>query len=133
MARQFVEEIIVGDGLDKLKDYLTDDYVDHSLPPGVPAGAEGLKQLIGMFKGASPDLKVTYEDMIAEGDKVVMRVTNTGTHKGEMMGIPASGKSVNFSEIHIMRVAGGKFAEHWGLEDNMALMQQIGAMPEMGG
>ena len=89
--------------------------------------------MVGMFKGAFPDLKVTYDDVIAEGDKVVMRVTNSGTHKGDMMGIPASGKSVNFAEIHIVRMVDGKFAEHWGLEDSMTMMQQIGAMPEMGG
>ncbi len=119
--------------MDKIGDYLTDDYVDHTLPPGVPTGVEGFTQMIAMFKGAFPDLRVTVDDMIAEGDKVVMRGTNSATHKGDLMGIPASGKPINFSEVHIVRLVDGKLAEHWAVEDQMTMMQQIGAIPEMGG
>jgi steroid delta-isomerase-like uncharacterized protein len=131
--QQFIDDIIVGDKIDKLGDYLTDDYIDHSQPPGIPPGIEGFKQMIGMYKRAFPDIKVKVDDIIAEDDKIVMRGTSSGTHKSDLMGIPASGKSVNFAEIHIMRVVDGKFAEHWGIEDNMTLMQQIGAIPEVGG
>ena len=85
-----------------------------------------------MFRSAFPDFKVTIDDMIAEGDKVVVRGTWSGTHKGEFMGIPATGKSVSFGVIDTVRIAGGKMVEHWGLMDNFRLMQQLGVIPAPG-
>ena len=67
--------------------------------------------------------------MIAEGDKIVGRVTLTGTHQGELMGIPATGKKVSFSEIHIVRISNGKVVEHWEVADTMSMMQQLGVIP----
>ena len=79
--------------------------------------------------GAFPDLHVTVEDLIAEGDKIVGRVTLTGTHQGELLGIPATGKKVAFSEIHIVRISNGKAVEHWEIADIMSMMQQLGVIP----
>ena len=84
-----------------------------------------------MFRTAFPDFNVSIDDMIAEGDKIVARTTWKGTQKGEFMGIPSSGKRVSFSVIDIIRISGGKFVEHWGLMDNSAMMQQLGAVPNM--
>ena len=70
--------------------------------------------------------------MIAEGDKVVVRSTWSGTHKGELMGIPPTDKSVSFGVIDIIRIAGGKFVEHWGQTDEMGMMQQLGVIPAPG-
>ena len=86
--------------------------------------------LATMLRSAFPDLKATIEDTIAEGDKVVIRMTWRGTHTGgEFMGIPATGKSVSIGVIDIIRISGGKAVEHWGQMDSMLMMQQLGAIP----
>ena len=103
--------------------------MDHEEGLGLPEGIEGVKAYIRMFHDAFPDIRATVEDVISEGDKVVARVTVRGTHEGELMGVAASGKSVQFESIDIVRVQDGKAAEHWGVTDAMTLMQQIGAVP----
>ncbi len=87
------------------------------------------RELITAFLGAFPDLHVTVEDLIAEGDKIVGRVTLTGTHQGELMGIPATGKKVSYSEILIVRISNGKAVEEWEVSDTMSMMQQLGVIP----
>lgn len=104
--------------------------VDHEGMPGIDtSGPEGMKRLIAVFRSAFPDLKMSAEDMIADGDKVAARVTMRGTHKGEFMGVPATGKWVEVSGIDIVRFEGGKAVEHWGITDTMSMMQQLGALP----
>jgi steroid delta-isomerase-like uncharacterized protein len=110
--------------------FLAPNFVEHEeLPPGLPSDREGAKQLFAMLRGAFPDFKATLEDMVAEGDKVVMRMTWSGTHKGEFMGIPPTGRYMSIGVIDIIRFAEGKAVEHWGQTDTMGLMQQLGAVP----
>ena len=107
------------------------DYVLHGtgvLPDLDPAG---VKQLYTAFLTAFPDMHIVVEDMIAEGDKVVCRVTLRGTHQGEFMGIPPTGKQVSWTGIGIDRFKDGKFVERWMNEDDLGLMQQLGAIPQM--
>ena len=85
-----------------------------------------------MVRSAFPDMQATIEDMIAEGDKVAVRYTGTGTHKGELMGIPATGKQIAVTGIEIIRIAGGKMVERWEAFDNLSFMQQLGVIPPMG-
>lgn len=92
-------------------------------------GAELLKQVFARLHRAFPDLHITVEDLIAEGDKVVGRNTVTGTHQGEYMGLPPTGKSVTYNEIFICRLADGRIAETWGVVDVLSQMRQLGAMP----
>ena len=92
-------------------------------------GAELLKEVFGRLLRAFPDLRVTVEDVIAEGDKVVARNTVTGTHRGEYMGLQATGKSVTYNEIFIARFAGGRIAETWGVVDVLSQMRQLGVIP----
>ena len=133
LFRQMVEEVFNRGNLSKADELLAPNFVEHEeLPPGIPAGREGVKQLTSMLRSAFPDFKATIDDMIAEGDKVVMRQTWSGTHKGEFMGIPATGKRVSFGVIDIVRMDGGKCVEHWGQMDSMGLMQQLGAIPAPG-
>ena len=103
--------------------------VDHNLMPGQAPGLEGMQQMMTMFLGAFPDLHSTIDVLMAEGDLVAGRMTTTGTHKGDFMGIPATGKQVKFTEVHIVRIANGKAVEHWGNSDDMAMMQQLGVVP----
>jgi steroid delta-isomerase-like uncharacterized protein len=105
------------------------DVIAHSLMPGVPSGLEGGKAVHQMAVASFPDFHVTIEDMIAEGDKVVARMTFRGTHTGSaFMGLPTSGRPFTFSATEIFRIAGGKIVEHWGEEDAVGWMQQLGAM-----
>jgi steroid delta-isomerase-like uncharacterized protein len=93
-------------------------------------GAELLKEVFGRLHRAFPDLQVTVEDVIAEGDKVVARNTVTGTHQGEYMGIPPTGKSITYNEIFMVRLASGRITETWGVVDVLSQMRQLGAIPE---
>lgn len=133
LVRRMVEEIFNRGNIGRADEFLAPDFVEHEeLPPGMPSGREGVTQLTAMLRRAFPDFKATIDDMVAEGDKVVLRMTWRGTHKGEFMGVPPTGKSVSFGVIDIIRVAGGKLAEHWGQMDSMGLMQQLGAIPAPG-
>jgi predicted ester cyclase len=133
LFRRLMEEVFDRGNISLIDELFAPDFVEHEeLPPGIPAGSEGVKQLSTMFRSAFPDFKATIDDMIAEGDKVVVRGTWSGTHEGEFMGIPPTGKRVSFGVIDIVRIAGGKFVEHWGQMDNMGLMQQLGLSPAPG-
>jgi steroid delta-isomerase-like uncharacterized protein len=133
LMRRFVEEIFNRGNLNRLEEFMAPNFVEHEeLPPGVPRDREGVKQLTLTLRSAFPDFKATIDDAIAEGDKLVVRQTWTGTHKGDFMGVPPSGKKVSFGVIDILQFSDGKILAHWGMIDNMGLMQQIGAIPAPG-
>jgi steroid delta-isomerase-like uncharacterized protein len=92
-------------------------------------GAQALKEVFARLHQVFRDLHVTVEDLIEEGDKVVSRNTVTGTHQGEYMGLPPTGKSVTYNEIFIFRFAGGRIAETWGVVDVFSQMKQLGVIP----
>ena len=130
LARQMVEEIFNRGNISRADEFLAPDFVEREeLPPGIPRDREGVKQLTVLLRGAFPDFKATIDDILAEGDKVVIRQTWKGTHKGEFMGVPPTGKSVSFGVIDIVRITNGKLVEHWGQMDSMSMMQQLGAIP----
>ena len=104
------------------------DFVHHFRDP-LPAGFEGLRQVGIMMNGAFPDVVVTDEDLIAAGDRVVERSSAKATHKGPLMGRPATNKPVRWSEMHIYRLRDGKIAEHWAEVSMMELLQQCGVLP----
>jgi predicted ester cyclase len=101
----------------------------HAPVPFDAAGPEVLKRVWAVLLGGLPDIHVTVDDVIAEGDKVVFRNTVTGTHTGEFRGVPPTGRSITYDEMFIVRFAAGKVAEIWGIVDTFAQMQQIGAIP----
>ena len=129
IVQGMIDEIFNKKNVDALGNFMAEDMVDHNPPPTDKPGLEGMKDMMRMYLSAFPDLSVQVEDIIAEGDKVVMRATTSGTHQGEFMGIAATGKKVSFGEIHVIRIAGGKMVEHWGIEDQMGMMQQLGVIP----
>ena len=129
LFRRFIQEVINEKNTDKMDILIGENWLDHNPPPGAAPGVEGMKQMMGMFFAAFPDLNVTIDQLIAEGDIVVGRMTNTGTHQGDLMGIAPTGKSVTFSEIHMVRIENGKAVEHWGNIDDLGMMQQLGVIP----
>jgi len=133
LVRQLVEEFFNRGNTGLADTLLAPDFVEREeLPPGIPRDREGVKQLAALFRSAFPDFNVTIDDLVAEGDKVVLRATWSGTQKGEFMGVPPTGKRVSFGVIDILRIADGKFVEHWGQMDSMGMMQQLGAVPAPG-
>ena len=112
---------------------IASDYIEHTpFPPGFPSGIVGFKAFFTMLRSAFPDLQYHVELTLAEGDLVTGLVTVTGTHNGEFMGIPPTGKRITWTETHIGRMIDGKLAEHWGLSDQLSMLQQIGVIPPMG-
>ena len=106
------------------------DYSEHAnVPPGLPPGLPGLKLFVGALRAAFPDFQYTVEDIIAQGDKVVVRLTARGTQRGDFAGIPATGKQASWTEIHICDMADGKMVEHWVVQDQLSMLQQLGVIP----
>lgn len=117
--------------IDEFGALLADDFVDHEELPGLAPTREGVMDFFRMNRAAFPDMRMDVEDIVASDDKVVARVRFTGTHQGEFMAIPATDKRVDVQFIDIMRLGDDGLAhEHWGVMDALAMMQQLGAMPE---
>ena len=129
LERRMYEEIYNKKNMGAVEQFVATDWVCHPSPPGMPPGLEGMKQQDAMTNAAFPDMQVKLEDIVAEGDKVACLWTATATHKGEFMGMPATGKQVTMKGIHIDRIAGGKIVETWNYSDMMGVMQQLGMKP----
>ena len=128
VVRRYCDEVVNEGNVAILDELWAKDLINHGLAPGLIQGVEGVRQLLVRYHTAFPDLKFTIEDMITEGDKVAIRLTMTGTHQGELLGIAPSGKKVEVTTIAIYRFDSGKIVETWGVRDNLKLMQQIGAI-----
>jgi steroid delta-isomerase-like uncharacterized protein len=111
--------------------FVAEDYVNHNA--FVADGREANRQFWTAFFTGLPDVKVTMEDLIISGDRVVGRFVYRGTHTGDLLGIPASGRPVEMRSIDIWRVAGGLFTEHWDELNLMQVFPQVGALPALGG
>ena len=109
-----------------LDDLLTEGVLDNNPIPGQEPGVAGFKQWMRYVRTAFPDVHVTVEDTLSQGDRVAGRVTWRGTHEGPLAGVAASGKPVQFTAIHIVRFENGKAAEWWGVADLLGALQQIG-------
>jgi steroid delta-isomerase-like uncharacterized protein len=121
------DEILNEGNLELADEIVAEDLTEHEQFPGLEPGREGFKGFVTMFREAFPDLQVTVEDMIAEGDRVAARVTMRGTHQGEFLGIAGTGNRIEVPGVDIVRFSDGMAVEHWGVTDNMALMVQLGA------
>ena len=113
--------------LDILDELMTTDYVQHGTTGDM--NLQAVKASHSMIIAAFPDITATIDDIIAEGNRVVVRMHTSGTQKGEFQGIPPSGKTAVITEISIYRITEGKIAEAWGVSDWLGLMQQLGAIP----
>jgi steroid delta-isomerase-like uncharacterized protein len=128
LVRQF-ENLINARDLETALALFSPDFVDHTPPVGLPAGIEGVRLFFTLQFAAFPDGKTTCLDMIAEGDKVVHRMSGEGTHQGTFLGVRPTGKHVTWTFIDIWRIEDGKLAEHWVEADMMGIMQQLGLVP----
>ncbi len=128
--KSFYDRINAGN-IDGFGDLLADDFVEHEETPGLAPTKEGVKEFFRMLHTAFPDMRMDVEDVLASGDKAVARARATGTHQGEFMGIPATGRSIDVQLIDIVRFGDDGLArEHWGVFDALLMMQQLGVVPE---
>lgn len=126
--RRMYASISAGD-VDGFAGILADDFVEHEETPGLAPTKEGVKAFFHMNIAAFPDLRMEAQDVLVSGDKVIALARFTGTHKGELMGMPATGKSVSVQLIDIIRFGDDGLAhEHWGVMDQLSMMQQLGAV-----
>ena len=125
---RFAEESVNKGNPGIVGDFFGENFVNHFEPPA-SQGSEGMRKGLVALLAAFPDLHVTVDDMIAEGDKVMFRATVSGTHKGEFAGIAPTGKHVTFTTVGYDRYANGKMVERWERTDVLGLLQQIGGIP----
>jgi steroid delta-isomerase-like uncharacterized protein len=132
IVRRFVEEVQNGGNLAVVDEVAAPGYINRTAPTGVAADREGLKQLTAMFRGAFPDGLMTIDDMVADEQRVATRKTFRGTHQGELMGIPPTGKAVAIRLMDFVRLVDGKVVESWNAADDLGLLQQLGVLAPLG-
>jgi steroid delta-isomerase-like uncharacterized protein len=115
--------------LSDLAEFIAPDFVSHSMPPGISSDIAGIRQWVGIFHTAFPDMGGGVEQVVAEGNKVVVRFIGTGTHQGDLFGIPPTGKPIKSTGINIFRIEAGKIVEHWNNADDLGVLQQLGVIP----
>ncbi|GAC1367274.1 MAG: ester cyclase [Ktedonobacteraceae bacterium] len=131
LARRYIEEVFNQKNLALVDELNTPDFVLHNASMTIQ-GREPYKQYLSMLLTAFPDMHISIEDMIAEGDIVTERVTIRSTHKGDYMGIPPTGKQATMTAIYIIRFTNGKGVEVWANSDDLGAMQQLGVIPTPG-
>ena len=122
------QEIYNSNNLDALNEVVSNDLLTPKIMPGIPTGIEGAKAAHQIMLAGFPDYQTVIDDLFAEGDKVAARITMSGTHTGSFMGIPPTGKHISFTGMYIARIIDGKIVEHWGEEDGVSLLQQLGVL-----
>jgi steroid delta-isomerase-like uncharacterized protein len=133
LTRKFIDEVWSQGKLDLLEQLVASECVTHdpAAPGGEIRGLDGIKQLVSMYRHAFPDTQFEINDLILEGNKVAARLTVSGTHKGALMGIPATGKRVSITGTTITHFRDGKQVESWASYDQLGMLQQLGAAPSM--
>jgi len=129
--RNWAEEICNKRNLSMIDDIYDDEFVDRTAPPGLPSGREGYKAYVAFLVTSYPDLRVTVDDLITDGDKIVMRWTIRGTHSGQAMRTTPTNQRVEYSGVSIYRLgSNGKVAELWAYADGFSVMSQLGVQPQ---
>ena len=127
VVRQFIERVFERGEVGAVDELVADDFVPHTYPG--TTDRDGLKRAMERVSQGLEDAKFTVDDMIAEGDRVAVRLTSGATQVGEFMGMPPSGKRYEIEEIHIFRLSDGRISEHWHQFDQLGMMRQLGATP----
>jgi steroid delta-isomerase-like uncharacterized protein len=133
-SRRFFEEVFTKGKMDAITEIFAANHVNHG--PGtlqdLPDGPEGVRQVVSFYRKAFPDTQFTIDEQVAEGDRVVTRWTVHGTQKGEMPGIPVTGRPATVTGVTVDRFVNGKIVESWGIFDQMGMLQQLGVVPMQG-
>lgn len=129
IVRRVFEDILGKGQLDLVDALISDAYIDHSAPSGSPTGKEGFLHMVQMYRSAFPDLSVVVEQVLSEGDRVSVRLTLNGTHKGTFLNIPATYHAVTFNGMAFIRIQNGKVVDRWGIYDMGKLMAQLTQPP----
>ena len=127
LARRVLEEIFPANDVNALRQVISDDFVNHEAPPGTPPGLGAISMFMNLLNEAFSDQRWDIHDLLADGDKVVIRCTHAGVHTGDYFGLPATGRSFAYRQIHIIRMRDGKGLEHWAVRDDASLMRQLTA------
>ena len=130
--RRAYEEVLNQGNLSVADELVAPDFIDHEAEahPGRNRGPESMREVATMLRTAFPNLHFTIEELVAEGDTVVGRLTMSGTHEGPLMGMPPTGRSMRQDHMHFVRFRDGKAIEHWGVRDDLGMMRQLGVIPE---
>lgn len=130
IVEAFIRELFTNGDLEAVDRYLAPDFVNHDAPfPGAPDGPEGMRHAAIRYRTALPDWHSDVHQMIAEDDLVVERFTARGTHQGELMGVPGTGKTILLRGINIFRITDGRIVERWGQLDQLGILHQLGLAP----
>ncbi len=129
VIRRLIEEVWNQGNLDAIEELHSPQLVDHSAPPERPPGAEGIRQFVSSLREPFPDFQVNIEHLIAEDDMVVLHWKTSGTHRGEYLGVPATGKRLTSHGVNIFRMENSRIAEDWGVSDDLGVLQQLGVLP----
>jgi len=124
-ARRVLEEVFPADDEVALAELISTDFVNHEAPPGTPPGLGGITFYMHMLARAFSDQSWTVDQVICEGDMVAMHCTHRGRHTGDFFGVPATGRTFSYKQMHLVRMADGKGVEHWAVRDDAALMRQL--------
>lgn len=127
VARRVLEEIFPANDEDALREVISDQFLNHEAPEGTPPGLGAITMFMHILNQAFSEQRWQIEDVIAEGDKVVLRCTHSGVHTGDYFGVPATGRTFAYKQMHIIRVVEGKGVEHWAVRDDATLMRQLTA------
>ena len=129
VVREFVKDVQNDGNIEAASQYIAADVVDHSAMPGLPPGLDGAKAIFSLIRTGFPDHDAEIHDQVSEGEKVVTRKSFTGTHEGEFLGVPPTGRRVTIDVIDIVRVRDGRIVEHWNIVDLLGALRQMGAAP----
>jgi predicted ester cyclase len=129
LAQRWFSEVMNQGNEEVIDEICSPEFVDHDPLPGTSPDRQGLHDFVKQVRAAFPDLETTADDILVEGDRLAVRSTIRGTHEGEFMGIPGTGKKVEVANYDFVRLEGDQAVEHWGTIDSAALMEQLGAVP----
>jgi predicted ester cyclase len=124
-ARRVLEDVFPRDDEAALRELVTDDFVNHEAPPGVPPGPESVVYYMHLLNRAFSDQRWTVEKAISDGDTVALYCTHSGRHTGDFFGLPATGRTFSYRQMHLIRMRGERGAEHWAVRDDAALHRQL--------
>jgi predicted ester cyclase len=134
LVGRLYDRLMANGDVAEAEEILAGDFIDHSLPGNVDGGRAELIGVVQAVRAAIPDIAPVVDHAVAEDDLVAVRITARGHHTGAPFppGIPAAGRAIEWREQHVFRIAGGHITEHWGVFDNLSILQQLGAMPTPG-